>query len=144
MTQLAHLTRPFPQYLVARKPGGQGGDYVKHSTVSERLLQILGPYSFEVVELIRSEEQMVTGALCRLTVEIDGRTVQIVEVGDVEHPASKATDGARAKDAASDGLKRCAMRLGCGLHLWSQDAYFLHDRLTRDPVVPAGTDPLDG
>lgn len=132
MTQLADLTKPFPKNLVRKKPGGAGGEYVKHSTVVERLLQIVGPYSFEVIELIRdgSSEQMVVGALCRLEVDVDGKTVAITEVGDVEHPAAKQTDGARAKDAASDGLKRCAMRLGCGLHLWSQDGYYVHERLT--------------
>jgi hypothetical protein len=33
--------------------------------------------------------------------------------------------------AASDGLKRCAMRLGLGLHLWAGGNYFLDKWLTR-------------
>ena len=31
----------------------------------------------------------------------------------------------------SDALKRCAMRLGLGLHLWAQKDYALHDILTK-------------
>lgn len=54
------------------------------------------------------------------------------EAGDCEEPHNWKTDGARLKDAMSDAYKRCAMRWGCGLHLWSQGEYFLHDVLTRD------------
>jgi hypothetical protein len=40
------------------------------------------------------------------------------------------------KDAASDALKRCAMRMGLGLHLWSQDKYILHT--TLESKTPTG------
>jgi hypothetical protein len=43
--------------------------------------------------------------------------------------------GELLKEGISDALKRCAMRLGLGLHLWAfdsakkQDNYYLHDTL---------------
>jgi len=139
MSQLADLAVPFPDSLIDKKPGGAGGDYVNHAMVTQRLLQVVGPYSFDVVKLITGDytikgqvetATVVQGALCRLTVTIDGREVSIVEVGDCENPGNWKTDGQRAKDAASDAFKRCAMRLGLGLHLWvGSRNYFLHSKL---------------
>ena len=44
------------------------------------------------------------------------------------------------KDAASDALKRCAMRLGLGLHLWAQEHYFLDQQLRAHRLQPSGCD----
>ena len=70
------------------------------------------------------------------SVEIDGKTVSVEEVGDVEKPSNWKTNGARMKDAVSDAVKRCAMALGVGLHLWSQinntDEYFLDKQLAKN------------
>jgi hypothetical protein len=71
----------------------------------------------------------------RLTCTIDGRQVRVEEVGDVGDVHNWPHDGARLKDAASDALKRCAMRLGLGLHLWAQEHYFL-DRQLRAAQGP--------
>ena len=79
----------------------------------------------------------VTGG--RIT--IDGRTVVIQEAGDCERPDNWKTNGARLKDAVSDGVKRCAMRPGLGLHLWSQDDYFLDKQLDHDATEQAIADP---
>ena len=65
---------------------------------------------------------MVSGAVFRMTLEIDGRSVRIEEVGSIQQAGNK-NNGDRMKDAASDALKRCAMRAGLGLHLWSQKKY---------------------
>jgi hypothetical protein len=35
------------------------------------------------------------------------------------------------KDAMSDAYKRCAMRLGVGLHLWAQEHYYLGEKLLK-------------
>lgn len=145
MSQLAKLARPFPDAYVHRKPGQGGGDYVEHSTVVQALLATLGPYSFEVRQVIRGDvpettaankvrpplKDALVGVIAALTVEIDGRTVTVEEVGDVGDPQNWSHDGQRGKDAMSDALKRCAMRLGCALHLWAQDEYFLHRSLTE-------------
>lgn len=139
--ELARLAKPFPKSLVKSKPGNFSADYVAHATVTEKLLATIGPFSFRVVELIRDHgDSAVVGCLAEMTVVIDGQEVTVVEVGDVEDAgAGNKNDGARAKDAASDALKRCAMRLGCGLHLWSRDAYALDRVLTRhtDDPTPA-------
>lgn len=143
--ELAALAKPFPTALVHTKPGGGGGDYVSHSAVTEKLLATIGPVSTRIVELIRGPytytnrngdtvtlEACVTGCVLEMTATIDGRTVTVQEAGDVERPELWANDGSRAKQAASDAWKRAAMRLGCGLHLWSGGDYRLHAALSRN------------
>ena len=147
---LVELARPFPTDFVERK---EGADYVAHHVVNQRLLDIVGPFDFELVEVIRGDtpakapdpsarsrrgkagvpalSQVVVGAVYRLTCTIDGRRVQVEEVGDVGDLHNWDHDGQRLKDAASDALKRCAMRLGLGLHLWAQEHYFLDASLAR-------------
>lgn len=149
MSQLRELATPFLGRLVKEPPRGKFGSYVAHSTVNERALSVVGPFSFEVVEVIRGwtdavtinsgkptertfpERTAVVGCLARLTTEIDGHTVSVVEVGDVEGAAAQS-DGANLKEASSDAFKRCWMRLGLGLHLWSQDDYFLDRQLDKN------------
>lgn len=156
-SQLARLAKPFANHLVHTNPSG-GGSYVSHSAVTEKLLAVLGPYSWECVQVIRGDvagqapnprgssdrakagtpdlHDVVVGYIGRLTVIVDGRTVSIEEVGDCEQVHNWRNDGARLKDAMSDSLKRCAMRLGVGLSMWSQyqgkSEFFLYDVLTRD------------
>jgi hypothetical protein len=153
MTQLADLAKPFKGAYVETKPGPSKASYVEHNFVVERLLLHLGGYSFELVETFSGPFDWVTtkkdregniieridhhldsciqGVVCRLRVTLDGQECVIEEVGDVEHPGNWKTEGARLKVASSDALKRCAMRLGLGLHLWSGDLYFLDRALNR-------------
>jgi hypothetical protein len=135
---LAELARPFPTDFVERK---DGSDYVAHHVVNQRLLSIVGPFDFELVQVIRGD--IVVGGIWRLTCAIDGRQVRVEEVGDVGDVHNWAHDGARLKDAASDALKRCSMRLGLGLHLWAQEHYFLDQQLRAQhrSDEPATTDP---
>jgi hypothetical protein len=138
-SQLARLAKPFNPRLVHKNPSGAGrGDYVSHSAVTEKLLAVVGPFSYEVVDVFRGPVkgkdelgQVVVGCLGKLTCTIDGETVSVTEVGDCEQPGNWPHDGARMKDAASDAIKRCAMRLGVGLHLWSQREFFLFDWLDK-------------
>ncbi|HET6749843.1 MAG TPA: hypothetical protein VFL71_11330 [Actinomycetes bacterium] len=146
---LVELARRFPDGFVERK---DGNDYVAHHVVNQRLLSIVGPFDFELVEVVRGDvaavapdpqgrsrrakagtpalHNVVVGGVWRLTCTVDGRRVRVEEVGDVGDVHNWSHDGARLKDAASDALKRCAMRLGLGLHLWAQEHYFL-DRQIR-------------
>lgn len=134
-SQLRRLATPFPAQFVEKNPTGYG-HYVAHDVVTQRLLAILGPFGTSVVEVIRGtadkcDGEVITGVLLALHVEIDGRKVTVTEVGDCERPDNWKTDGARLKDAMSDAIKRCAMRLGVGLHLWSGDAYVLPQWLDK-------------
>lgn len=132
--QLIQLAKPFPDQLIQEPPAGKYGEYVKHSTITERLLSIVGPYDQRVTETFTNDKGHIEACILEMTFTIDGRNVTIQEVGDVEGTNWK-TQGARLKDAVSDAVKRCAMRVGCGLHLWSQDDYFLLTQLEKDSGV---------
>ena len=82
----------------------------------------------------------MVGGIWRLTCSIDNRQVRVEEVGDVGDVHNWPHDGARLKDAASDALKRCAMRLGLGLHLWAQEHYFLDQQLKAQHRQSSPTD----
>ena len=127
--QLYELSRPFPSSLVKQKPGKFAASYVEHSVVSQRLLEVIGPHDFAIDRIVTSPDGVVQGCTATLTVEVDGRRVSVTEVGDVEHPGQN--NGSNLKNASSDALKRCAMRLGVGLHLWSQENYYLDKALEK-------------
>ncbi len=132
MRDLTKLTKPFAEKDVKRAPQGKFGDYVAHSMVTQKLLATVGPFDMEVRDVIREGgDGMVTGVVLCCTFQIDNRDVAIEEVGDVENPEQKKTDGSRMKDAMSDALKRCAMRVGVGLHLWESDDYALYGALEK-------------
>ena len=130
MSQLAELARKFPDTLIKQKPGKFAADYVEHGVIVQRLLEVVGPFSFAVTTLITNNAGVVSGCTATLTVEVDGRQVVITEVGDVERPSEN--NASNAKSASSDALKRCAMRLGLGLHLWTGDAYYLDRSLSKE------------
>ena len=156
MSDLYELSRPFTKEFVKKPPAGKFGDYVKHSTVNERLLSIVGPFTYELPQIVHgfapeiktenrtypSRDHAVLGCVGRLTVDIDGRTVTVEEAGDVEQPAMNL-DGRNLKDASSDAFKRCCMRLGLGLHLWSGSDYFLDKQLHKLENPTYGT-PIEG
>lgn len=142
--QLTELAKPFPKQYLGKDD--RGNDAVDHTVVTQRLLQILGPYSQEVREVLRSQVDpmktrsgkeypgghFVTGVVIRLHLNIDGREVYIDETGGCENAAMKDGDGERLKHAISDAIKRCAMRLSLGLHMWAQEHYFLYTVLSRE------------
>lgn len=149
MKDLARLAIPFPRELIQRDPGGNA--YVAHENVTQWLLGIVGPFDFELVKEIRGDvpgippdpqgksrrakdgtgdlHNVVVGGVWRLHCEIDGRATVVEEVGDCEDPHNWRHDGARLKQTASDAIKRCAMRIGLGLHLWAGERYVLASRL---------------
>ncbi len=128
--QLYELARVFPASLVKSKPGKFAASYVEHSVISQRLLEVVGPHDFAIERIVTNPDGVVVGCTATLTVTIDGKQVSITEVGDVERPDPSA-NGSNLKTAASDAIKRCAMRLGVGLHLWSQDNYYLDKALEK-------------
>lgn len=116
--QLSELARPFPQRYVHTNPSG-GGSYVSHDVVVQRLLHVVGPFDFHVVEVIRgyvpgrpadpngkSErartgtpalDNAVVGVIAALTVNVDGESVTVQDCGDCEQPHNWPHDGARMK-----------------------------------------------
>jgi len=75
-----------------------------------------------VREFITSPDRLIVGCVGTLSCEIDGRRVTVSKVGDAANP--KAANGEKPEIASSQAFKRCAMRLGLGLHLWSGKHYF--------------------
>ena len=136
LKDLRALAKPFTSLVKKGSDAGKFGDYVEHSAVNQRLLAHLGPFDQRVVEVVYDLHpelgQVCTGVILELTLYIDGEQIRIQEVGDVEHPFRKGrTNGDRLKNAISDAVKRCAMRVGLGLHLYAQDDYFL-EKLLED------------
>lgn len=119
MTQLADLSKPFPAELIQRLPGKGEADFVPHGTVKQRLLEVVGPYSFEVVEVVNDTTVRAT-----LSCAVDGVLVRVTELGTSENQQDLL------KSAASDAFKRCCAHVGLGLHLWSPQRYWLHKALT--------------
>lgn len=130
MKQLTDLVKRIPEGYIKTKPGGFQADYVSHADIQQILLAKLGPCSQEVTRVITNSEGVVQGCVLRVLYVIDGQQYVIEEAGDVERPG--ANNGSNLKNAVSDAVKRCAMRVGVGLHLWSQDNYVLDKVLMED------------
>lgn len=130
-SQLSRLAKPVPPKYVAQvQSGGGKADFVSHAVITEILLAVVGPFDFHVTQIVTDKDGAVTGCLATLTCEVDGRPTSITEVGDTT--GQEGSEGGALKNASSDALKRCAMRLGLGLHLWSKPGmYFLHDQLEK-------------
>ena len=129
MSQLHELSKPFPASLVKQKPGKFAAAYVEHGIINQRLLEVVGPFTFTVDKPVTNADGVVSGCLATLSCTIDGERVMVTEVGDVEHPSQN--NASNLKSASSDALKRCAMRLGVGLHLWTADSYYLNKSLEK-------------
>ena len=94
MKQLYELSRKFPKEWIKKAPKGKFGNYVPHPVITQRLLEVCGPFDWEVVELIRQEKSgSVVGCFGKLTVEVDGKLVTVTSIGDVEHDQKKFDAG---------------------------------------------------
>ena len=128
MTQLQSLAKRIPKSYIKTKPGGFAADYCSHADVQQMLIAKLGvPPSQEVTQVIRSADGQAQGVVLRMVFNIDGQTVVIDEVGECERPGQN--EGLNVKNAVSDAVKRCAMRIGLGLELWCQETYVLDKAL---------------
>ena len=136
---LYQLSRPFPEAMIVKKPGGKfQADYVAHGVITSRLLEVLGPFDWSIAKVITNPEGVAVGCNGRLEVEVDGRPVVIEEVGDCEQVS--ANSASNLKMASSDALKRAAMRLGLGLHLWVGEHYYLDRALEKRLSAPESDD----
>ena len=115
------LTKNFPKDVVKDAPKGKFGKYVPHHIYTQRLVDVIpGGYDF-TYEVVRGKDNGIIGAACTLFIKSTEQTIQ--EVGDVDMNAvnRNITESELLKLAVSDGIKRCCMRLGIGLELWTGD-----------------------
>ena len=147
MSQKSELARKFPDSLIKPAPQGKFGDYIPHHTINQRLLEVLDHLDFEIKEVIRGHapaylkrnsgeiirperNDAIVGCIAVMRTTIDGQAYVVEEIGAEENPQMH-NDAENLKNAASDAYKRCAMRLGVGLHLWAQDSYYLDKSLAK-------------
>jgi hypothetical protein len=136
---LYQLARPFPESMIVKKPGKFEASYVAHGVITARLLECLGPFDWSIAKVITNPEGIAVGCIGRLEVVVDGRPVVIEEVGDVEHVTPNSASNLMI--ASSTAIKRAAMRLGLGLHLWVGDEhYYLHRALEKRLSAPESDD----
>ena len=114
------LTKNFSKDVVKPAPKGKFGSYVPHHIYTQRLVDVIpNGYDFTFEE-IRNKDNAVVGAKCRLYIKETQQTIE--EVGDVDrHALERNTESEILKLAVSDGIKRCCMRIGLGLELWTGD-----------------------
>lgn len=135
---LKKLTKDFPKSVVKKAPQGKFGDYVPHHIYTQRLVDVIpGKYNFKY-EPLRDKDGALVGAKCIL--EIDGLGT-MEEVGDVDSNALKRniTESEVLKLAVSDGIKRCCMRFGIGLELWTGGVTEEEHYAVQQPVQKTGT-----
>ena len=131
--QLIRLAKKFPEKLVSQiKKGTHTEDYVSHSVVAQRLLQVVGPFDWDV-DVIYSDGIPVA---CKGTLKVtgDGREVSVAGIGTDQNNKGK-DNGDIIKEMESDALKRAASKVGVGLHLWAQKQYFLSAQLATEHSV---------
>tara|TARA_R100000329_G_scaffold57774_1_gene52219 strand:- start:1048 stop:1482 length:435 start_codon:yes stop_codon:yes gene_type:complete len=129
VTSLLRLAKQFPPQLVSTiKKGNREEDYINHSVIAQRLLQVVGPYDWDFEIIYKGEEPIACKGT--LTVDIDDKKVSIAGAGT---PQNKSEDiGEQIKKMESDAFKRAASKIGAGLHLWAQDQYFLFANLLNE------------
>jgi len=138
------LTKNFSKEVVQPPPPGKFGQYVPHHIYTQRLVDVLpGGYDF-TFDAERDKDGAIVGAKCRLYLKDADQTIE--EVGDVSATAlsSKKTESEILKLAVSDGLKRCCMRIGLGLELWtgdmSEEEFYSTDKV-KEPVQKTTEEP---
>jgi len=120
---LAALAKRFPKSLIQQLPGkGWSADYVSWSSVQEKLLVVLStPPSWRNVD--RWHDDKGAYVTVELVAVVDGETVTVQATGE--------SDSGDWLTAESRARCRAAALIGCGLHLWSQDAYRLDRALAQ-------------
>jgi hypothetical protein len=140
------LSKEFDRSVIQIKPGSAkkpATRYVSHGSVTKRLNAVCPGWSSRVVETYTSVnpagQLACAGVLLELTVPGVGSRQ---EFGTANQPRSFGDD---AKNAASDALKRAAMRFGVALDLWEdmdeadEDAHPAPPRPAPPRPAPAAT-----
>src|SRR5688572_14515450 len=133
MEQLRELARPFPPSQIETLPP-RGEQFVAHHVVEQRLVSVLGAVPSQTVVREIYDGDKLTGCVLRLTCTIDGVVTTEEEAGAAN--GNESTNGDALKNAVSDAYKRCAMRMTLGLHLWSQEHYWLDAWYEKQETAP--------
>lgn len=115
------LTAHFKDDEVKAPPTGKYGKYVPHHLITKRLNDVVpGKWNFTMKKEIRNKEGEIEGVVMSLYIEgLQGPNDEVGDVDRNDKQNGKRTESELLKLAFSDALKRCAMRYGIGLHLWT-------------------------
>jgi hypothetical protein len=118
--RIKRLSEPFDQAMIQYKPkGGRQMAFVSHGLVNKRLNKEAPGWSSRIIASGVDVTQNPKGGLlytADVTLELTVAGVTRAEVGTNNQPV--ADRGQALKSAASDALKRAAMRFGVALDLW--------------------------
>jgi hypothetical protein len=118
--RVKRLSEPFDQAVIQYKPkGGRQTPFVSHGLVNKRLNKEAPGWSSRIVATGVDVTQNPKGGLlytADVTLELTVAGVTRAEVGTNNQPVPDR--GQALKSAASDALKRAAMRFGVALDLW--------------------------
>ena len=133
MIQLQDLAKRLPEKWIKEKGTGFAvnykASYCSHGDIQQLLLAKLGPTSQRVVKIIyNTEGNMIQGVILEMVFHIDLEPVVIQEIGESERDTGN--NALNLKNSVSDAIKRCAMRVGLGLELWT-DNYALDKALAK-------------
>lgn len=141
---LISLVKPFPANLIHSKGGSYSADYVSHAVVEQRMIAALGyPPDFRLREVVKDSSGEMVGVICQMQALIGQRVVSVEEAGDAD--PGQGPDASPLKNAMSDAYKRCALRLGVGLHLWAGEDFTLYkimqasEKAQDDPPTSSDT-----
>ena len=127
--EILRLAKKFPSQLVRTiKKGNREEDYINHAVITQRLLQVLGAFSWDYEVIYEADK--VVAVKGKIKAMVDGKEVSVSGTGTETFDGDST--GEKLKKMESDALKRAAARLGVGLHLWAQDQYFLDIQLAKD------------
>jgi hypothetical protein len=120
MIQLMDLAKRLPEKWIQEKGTGFSAKYCSHGDIQQALLAKVGPSSQRIVEKIyNSEGTVIEGVILEMQFIIDLEPVVIQEIGETERDTGN--NALNLKNSVSDGIKRCAMRVGLGLELWTEN-----------------------
>jgi len=129
MIQLQDLAKPLPEKWIKEKGTGFAAKYCSHGDIQQALLAKLGPTSQRIVkEIYNSEGNVLEGVILEMVFHIDLEPVVIQEIGESERDTGN--NALNLKNSVSDAVKRCAMRVGLGLELWTEN-YALDKALAK-------------
>lgn len=119
------LTRPFNQHEIQQRPGpgGKPLSYVSGSTVIARLIEAFPDHDWSF-EILRSWD---TGNEILVQAQLRVGEVSKCNVGSADSSKPDAM-----KTAVTDALKRCALLLGIGLHLYGVEPQTNHNETTSE------------